>query len=238
MYRIAICDDEIAICSQLEKILLDYRDSTFEEFAIDVYYSGEELFKFLSNGADYDILFLDIEFKQINGIQIGEKIRDELKNESMQIVYISGKQSYAMELFNSRPLNFLVKPLDAHRVIHVLKKGMELSNKKNQYFTYKQGKSTKKALVKDILYFESINRQVRMKTVKEEVIFYSSLEEVYSQLYENQFFYIHKSYVVNYNHIIEFHYEQVIMSDRTALPISQSRRKAIRELQIKIEKEK
>lgn len=236
MYRIAICDDEIAICAQFEKILLDYREAAHVEMTIDIYFSAEELYRFLLDGVDYDILFLDIEFKQENGIQVGERIRDELRNETMQIVYISGKQSYAIDLFNTRPLNFLVKPLDYQKVIQVFRKGMELSNKKHQYFTYKQGKNIKKILVKDILYFESLNRQVRMKTVRDTAIFYGSLEDIYEELHAYQFFYIHKSYLVNYNHIIEFYYEKVIMSDRTALPISQSRRKAMRDVQIRIEK--
>ncbi len=238
MYRIAICDDEKAICYQIEQTILDYKNTMLEEIEVDVYYSGEELYKSLSNGNEYDILFLDIEFKQVNGVKIGEKIREELKNETIQIVYISGRQSYAMELFNIRPLNFLVKPLDSDRLIKVLKKGMDLLSKKYLYFTYKQGHNIKKIPLGNILYFESINRQVRMKTVTDEIIFYGSLATISSQLKGNHFYYTHKSYLVNFNHVIEFGYEQLMISDKTLLPISQSKRKKVREIQLIMEKEK
>ncbi len=238
MYRVVICDDEIEICSQIEQMIIDYSKSISVEIEIDVYYSGEELCKFLSSGIEYDILFLDIEFKQMNGVEIGEKIRNELRNETMQIVYISGKQSYAIELFNVRPLNFLIKPLEFEKITKVLKKAMELSAKKYKYFTYKQGHNTNKKLIEDILYFESINRQVKMTTSAGEIIFYGSLSDIFSQLQACQFFYIHKSYLINYNHVIEFSYDYLVMSDKTVLPISQSRRKEIRDLQITIEKER
>ncbi|SHI20049.1 two component transcriptional regulator, LytTR family [Sporobacter termitidis DSM 10068] len=238
MYRVAICDDEMTICAQVERMIMDYGKSISEEMEIDVYCSGEELCKFLRSGAEYDILFLDIEFKQLNGVEIGEKIRNELGNETMQIVYISGNQSYAIELFNIRPLNFLIKPLESDKVINVLKKGMELSAKKCKYFTYKQGHVTKKKLIEDILYFESINRQVKMTASAEAVVFYGSLSAIFSQLQACRFFYIHKSYLINYNHVIEFSYDHLVMSDKTVLPISQSKRKEVRDLQIKIEKER
>lgn len=238
MYRIAVCDDEIAVCSKVEQIIIDYGKSISEKMEIDVYYSGEELCKFLRSGAEYDILFLDIEFKQLNGVEIGEKIRNELRNETIQIVYISGKQNYALELFNIRPLNFLIKPLESDKVIKTLKKGMDLSEKKLKYFTYRQGHITKKKLIEDILFFESVNRQVNMTTSTEKIVFYGSLSDIFSQLQACQFLYIHKSYLINYNQVIEFSYDYLIMSDNTVLPISQSKRKEVRDLQIKFEKER
>jgi len=238
MYHIAVCDDEVAICSQIEQMILNYEKLLSDKIEVEVYYSGEELYNFLISGVNYDMIFLDIELKILNGVALGEKIRDELNNENVQIVFISGKQGYAMELFKIRPLNFLVKPLSAEKIINVVKKGIELSNKLDQYFTYKQGHSTKKKLIQNILYFESMDRQVKMyTTTSEEIIFYGSLSEIFIQVENFQFLNIHKSYLVNYNHIIEFNYDHLVMSNKIALPISQSKRKEVRKIQITIEKE-
>jgi DNA-binding LytR/AlgR family response regulator len=51
------------------------------------------------------------------------------------------------------------------------------------------------------------------------------------------FLYIHKSYVVNYAYVAKFRYSEVTMSNSDVLPISQARRKAIREQQITFAKE-
>ena len=60
---------------------------------------------------EYDILFLDIELFRMTGIEAGDFIRNRLEDRSMQIIYISGKSSYARELFKTQPMDFLVKPI-------------------------------------------------------------------------------------------------------------------------------
>lgn len=237
MFHIAVCDDELAICSQIEQIIINNNKLLSNKLEVDVFYTGEDLYKYLISGSNYDMIFLDIELKLLNGVALGEKIRNELNNENVQIVFISGKQGYAMELFKIRPLNFLVKPLNEEKIIQVVEKGIKLLNKSNQYFTYKQGHSTKKILLEDILYFESMDRQVIMHTTASEEVFYGSLSDIFMQVEQYPFLNIHKSYLVNYKHIIEFNYDYLIVSNLTNLPISQSKRKEIRKIQITIEKE-
>ena len=133
MFRIAICDDEPAICSQIERIVLDFGRKTSHYIEVDVYFSGEELYQYLEDGPYYDIIFLDIELKKLNEIDVGRKIRSDLKNEAILIVYISGRDSYAMELFEVRPMHFLVKPIRTERIMTVLEKGMELSSQRPIY---------------------------------------------------------------------------------------------------------
>lgn len=72
----------------------------------------------------------------LNGVEVGKKIRDQLCNETSQIVYISGKDSYAMELFDVRPLNFLIKPLQKEKIEVVVRKAIDLVDKGNQFFEF------------------------------------------------------------------------------------------------------
>lgn len=238
MYYIAVCDDEETVCSQIEHAILEYGKLLCEIIEIEVYHSGEELYKFLKNGSYYDMIFLDIELKMLNGIELGIKIRDELKNESVQIIYVSAKEGYAMELFKVRPMDFIIKPINTEIIRKVFEKGMELSNRNCQYFYFKQGHTTMKEPIKNILYFESINRQVKMITLEEEIIFYGSLSDIYIKLERYRFFFSHKSFLVNYNYVIEFEYGQIIMSNKTILPISQSKRKSVRAMQLRFEEER
>ena len=90
------------------------------------------------------------------------------------------------------------------------------------------------SIIKDILYFESDNRKINIYTTKGQISFYGILSEVLEELDEFDFLFIHQSYIVNYNHIISFEYNQVTMSNDTILPISQSRRKIIREQQLNL----
>ena len=237
MFRIAICDDEAIICSKIEQVIMDYRKISLEEINVEVFTSGEELCHFMKNGEEFDLIFLDIELKEINGVQVGKIIREEMKNEIVQIVYISGKDNYYLKLFEVRPMHFIHKPVEPEKIIRDIEKAMELAGWLKKVFSYKQGHNTYKIEMKDILYFEAVNRQVKMITAKTEINFYGSLEEVYREVGKYHFLYIHKSYLVNYSHIIVFGHKELTMSNGVILPISQQRRREVLELQIKYEKE-
>ena len=238
MFRIAICDDEPIICSQIEKIALDYGRRTSNSIAVDVYFSGEELYRFLEDGIYYDMIFLDIELKKLNGIDVGKKIRNEMNNEAVSIVYISGKESYAMDLFEVRPMHFLIKPIKTEKIFTVLQKGMELSNQLCQTFQYKEGHHIRKIEVKSIMYFESTDRKVKMITLKGDEIFYGTLADVFPKVEKYGFFFCHKSYLVSYCHVIKFEYDKLFMKNGMILPISQPKRKIIREIQMRLEMER
>lgn len=237
MYRVAICDDEQLICSKIENVVLKYATEINEKIETQVFYSGEELCKFLDIGDGFDLIFLDIEMKMLNGIEVGRKIRDEMDNQITQIVYVSGKENYYRELFDVRPMHFLKKPIEDKEIIQDIRLAMKLSDKIGGIFNYKKGHEVNRIEVKKILYFESNNREVRIVTTEGEETFYGKLSDVFKQVAKHHFMFIHKSFIVNYLFITKFKHDEVTMTNSEVLPISQSRRKMIRKLQMKFEKE-
>ena len=139
---------------------------------IEVFYSGESFLADIMQGNQFDLIYLDIEMDQINGIEVGRQIRKEMKDYTTEIVYVSGKDEYDRQLFEVQPLQFIPKPIASNIVIDDLKLALERSKK------------------------------------------------------------LHRSYLINFNHISIFRYDEVVMSNGDILPISQSRRKAIREIQV------
>lgn len=229
MLRIAICDDEKIICQQFEDMLFEISNDMHHEIETEVYYSGEEFCKFLLKGNRYDIIFLDIELNEINGVEVGKKIRNELNDEHTQIVYISSKENYAMELFEVRPLNFIIKPIIKGKIESILLTAIKLLEKERRFFEYKNNNVSYSVPIDDILYFESNGRKVNIVLSEETKSFYGKLSTVETQINNNDFIMIHKSYLVNFNYCIEYTYEYVKMSNGEILTISQNNRKAVRE---------
>ena len=97
MIRVAICDDELIIGSMLERVLLLYGKKNDIKLEIDVFESGEELLKNMRAYPEiiYDILFLDIELKEINGIEAGKFIRIQMQNDKTKIILISGHFAFS-----------------------------------------------------------------------------------------------------------------------------------------------
>jgi len=237
MFRIAICDDEQMIGSQIESILLDYCRRTGLKTDIIVFDSGEDLYKYMELNRDFDLIYLDIVMEPMNGLEVGRKIRNIMQNHKTDIVYISGKDEYDRQLFDVQPLHFIPKPIDPIKVIQDLKLSMIRANKLGGMFAYKKGNESYKVPIKDILYFESLGREIKIVTVNSEDVFYGIMQEIFEVVGKYQFIKIHRSYMVNYNHISIFRYEEVVMSNKVILPISQGRRKEIKDIQLSIEQE-
>ena len=229
MLRIAVCDDDKVLCMQLKSMLNEIVENTDEIFETSTFYSGEELYDYMVKGNPFDLIFLDIELCEINGVEVGRKVREELNDQVTQIVYISAKDSYAMDLFDIRPLNFLVKPLKKEKIESVLKTAKKIMFSSNQYYEYKIGNVNFNVLISDVLYFESSGRKVKIIMNDDVKEYYGKLSEVEEKLKDKDFFFIHKSYFINYNHVIEYSYEYVKMSNNEMLGISQNNRKAVRE---------
>lgn len=232
--RIAICDDEELICKQIkdmiEQILeRDYGKNTFI-CTVDRFGEGQSLCENLKEKS-YDLIFLDIELPDTDGVAIGSYIREQLQDEKTQIAYISAKAQYAIELFDFRPINFLVKPITSDAVKKVIDKYIAIEINGMDTFKIKKGKHIHLIHYEDILYFESKERKVFVHCVKPEldVAYYDNLDKVYATIKERKFLYIHKSFLVNFRYVQEYSYDKVKMVDGTQLPISQSKRKEIRE---------
>lgn len=236
MLNIAICDDDHYICEKLQNIIIEIINPIVEKAEFSVFYSGENLLKYLNEDNYFDIIFLDIELGLLNGVEVGKIIREKMNNEAVLIIYISGKESYAMELFDIRPFNFLIKPLEQQKINKVLNQAIDFIEKGNDIFEYNNNGSKYRVLIKDILYFESENRMVKMFMKEEIQTFYEKLDNIYRKLTEYNFLCIHKSYLVNYNHITTITYNNLTMSNGKTLDISQNRRKKIRELHLRFER--
>ncbi len=228
MYKIAICDDEILTCSELENFLLEYANSNHLNFDIDIFYSGEKLLDYLKNDEIYDLLFLDIELITLNGIEIGKFIRDSLHNENLILVYISSKEHYAMQLFKTRPFDFLIKPINFKSLNIMLKKALNIISAGNEFFEYKIGQTLYRIKYCDIIYFRSLKRKIIISSTHGDFEFYGHLAEIIPKLPPYRFIQIHKSYVIQYDYVAEYNYEWIKTTNNEIINISKPFRKDVR----------
>ena len=232
--RIAVVDDNEMIRKQVKRFLNTYALKNSVVFEIYTYEDGHLLTLDINHEMHFDLIYLDIEMPIQNGIQVGHWIREIAQDEWMQIVFISGKDGYDRKLFSINCLDFLSKPIcysDLERTVNRFRK---LTRRPEDVFTFQNNHVLQRVPIANILYFESTNRKINIITTTDMLEFYDKLDNVESQV-PTQFFRIHKSFLVNYYHIRKFEYDNVIMSNQKRLPISQSKRKEMRDLQLEIE---
>lgn len=227
MYRIGVCDDDKILCALLEEQLHGLSVELAIKFEIDVWYSGESLEDDLKKGIGLDILFLDIELLQKNGIEVGTFIRDELEDTDTHIVYISSKESYAMQLFQVQPFDFLIKPISEDKLKMVINRSMKRKRSEESCFEYQKGSQFFRIPVKEILYFMSMDKKILIIKRNGQEEFYGKLKKILNQL-PADFLMIHQSYIIHQEYVSEYSYESVKMMNGDVLSISKPYRKEVR----------
>ena len=202
MYEIGICDDGENTCASIEAMLLCYARKKNIQIEVQVWYTGEGLKDYLEQGGHLDVLFLDIELFQMTGIEVGSYIRNVMDDMRMQIIYISWKASYALELFQTQPIDFLVKPILQEHIDRVMDTAIKIIKKRNERFEFRQGKDQYYLPVGDILYLKGLPEDFLM---------------------------IHQSYVVNREYVVRYSYESVELKGGVVLAVSKANRKQVRE---------
>ncbi|MFG6356200.1 MAG: LytTR family DNA-binding domain-containing protein [Acetatifactor sp.] len=227
-YNVGICDDGKNICASLEEMVLRYAQKSKHKMDVGVWYTGEELCRYLEQGGHLDILFLDIELIKLTGMEVGDFIRNKLENRGMQIIYISGEPSYAQKLFKTQPMDFLVKPISVQQIEDALELAVKLLGKNEECFAIQNGRDYYYISYGDIIYFESAGRKIKIVATDAEKEFYGAIRELEKKL-PREYFTVHRSYVINRTHVARYTYETVEMDNHAVLPISKAYRKQVRE---------
>ncbi len=235
MLKIAVVDDECTVASQTERLLIEMCEELHLEAEIDVLGSGEEVVRFLNNDTVYHIIFLDIEMGACSGIDVSRFIREALQDEITQIVYVTGKNGYDRQLFEFRPFGFIEKPVTTEKMREMLSKYVRIYGETQDVFEYKSGHSTYFVKLGDILYFESVDRKVKIKTLTGEEVFYGTIQNVWERAKSKSFFMPHKSYIVNYRHVKSFHPDCMYLVNDERIPVAKGKRRDVAKVQLVME---
>ena len=226
MLKVAVCDDEKAIAAVIEKLLAEIGSKENIPMEIEVYYSGEELLRDYQSGERYDLLYLDIQMKRGDGIHAAEGIR--MLDEDAVLIFISGYKEYMISLFRLDVYAFLPKPIDREEFIRAFHEVHAKIGKRNHYFRYRYNNVEYRVPCREILYFQSEGRKIRIhKSEGEEETFNGKLGEVERELVAGKipFLRIHQSYLINYHSIRSRSQSEVVLVSGERVPISEDRKK-------------
>lgn len=195
--NIAICDDDKSFRDLLEKHLKNY----FNERSIPLNFfqfgSGEEL---LDNQLLFDLVFLDVEMSNINGIDAGKELRR--KNPHSIIFVITSYDCYLDDAFKIRAFRFLSKPLNVVRLYKALDDASELINNDIIVFYDVISGSNVRVYTNDIIYLEIEKRKTKIVTIDN--IYYSNekISVWKNRLNAISFVCPHSSYIANLDYSI------------------------------------
>lgn len=226
MIRVAVCDDDAHIRNQIDGFLQEISDGSETEFEIIHFADGTDIVDAINADHFFHLIFMDIEMERFNGLDAAKEIRK--KDWYAKIIYISNYKDYVFQSFETRPFDYLLKPLERERFCMVFQKAYREILVYQGDFIFESGKRQIQLPIKEILYFASDNKSVTAYFANHTEVFSAQLNQVESQLIHSAypFIRIHKSYLVSYHHIRTKTPDTVELSDRTILPISRNRKES------------
>lgn len=208
MLKIAVCDDEEkivkTICNMIEK-------NVNNEVSIDKFYNSFSIMEYYLKGIkkSLDILIIDVELGNDNGIFIASLIKKEYPN--IKIIIVTGHVNYAEDIFETEPSYFLIKPVGEEKLVKALEKSFkEIKVDKQNSISISLKEGIIKIRISEIKYFESQGRYVLIHEKKLTRKVYLKLDDIEKELPLN-FLRCHKSYIVNMDYIKEFRSKEILL---------------------------
>lgn len=216
MYRIAICDDDSGMRTFIKKAVL--KAGTI--FQITEYGDGRQLIR------DYtgcDILFLDIDMPDINGIDAACQIRRSDKQ--VKIIYVTGYGDYIHKSFKVHPFAFLIKPVSETEIIRQLKEAVRYETKQtiDKKLRFHTDNGVEELSVADIYYLEYQNRRIRLVTKQGDYHLKGRITELAQNMSAYGFACPHKSFSVNLYYVKAIKGYDIHMLNGDSIPLSQKR---------------
>ena len=228
MLKIAVCDDEKNICDYIEKRVTDYLAKIDEDAEISVFYDSAPLLEACKKSNDFDIIFLDIKMKTINGVDCAKLLRENDVNSL--IVFVTSSAEYVFSGYEVKAFRYILKTDLVNAFDRIFGECLtELKKNTDKVFPLKTTSVVKNIPLNDILYFESNKRVLIVHTKGEDHSFYGKLDDIEEGLQNDNFIRIHQSFLVNALKIKSVSKTEVTLKNGDILPVSKSRATAVKE---------
>ena len=217
--RIAICEDEMVFQQKMESFLSQYYKSI--DVLIKTFNDGEELIKYLKKGRNkFDIYFMDIEMKKIDGIETCKILRD--MNIDKPIILVTSHGEMAIDGYDVEAFNFLTKPINKEKLYKILDK-IKLMYCQKERVCISTGDNNIILDVDDIKYIKADNVYIDIYCKNNEVTARKKIGDMEKELPNDRFYRPHKSYVINLNNIKSYNGKNILMDDGQIVPISRNK---------------
>ncbi len=226
--RIAIVEDEKEPFEYVSKYLTDWGKQNGQLLHV-THVSCAEEFLFTYNQPDsFDLLFLDVYMKQMNGMELAKEIRKFDKD--IPIVFLTGVSDYVFEGYEIGAIRYLLKPVQKEKLAEVMELCLEkFKNRNDDYISFKYQGEQIRLLRSDIMFLEVNGHYLRMETVKETFEWKESLQSMKERLDSKRFVVANRSAIVNLEYVSKITREECLLENGTKIQVSKGAYRTLNE---------
>lgn len=218
--EIAVLDDDEYYGNLIESYLHQFSEQ--EKIELTVFRFQDPIVFMESYKGQYNLLLLDIEMPQVNGVELAKLIRK--KDEDVSIIFITNIAQYAINGYEVGAIDYLLKPILYPDFSLKLKRALlRVRKDTKQKLLLKLPSGMVFVKIRDILYVE-VREHYLFYHLKDQVIrIRGTMKEIELRLTKNGFFRCNYCYLVNMKHITRVE-DDVIYIENEQLIISKNRK--------------
>jgi DNA-binding LytR/AlgR family response regulator len=173
------------------------------------------------NNNQVDILFLDINMDELNGIELLQSSKI-----NSQVIITTAYQEYALKGYELHITDYLLKPFSFNRFLQAVNKAQNnlvhrISNAQPDFIFVKTENRLEKIMLNDIVYIEGMRDYRRIHTMNKKVMTLQNFSEFEKLIPSNIVCRVHKSYMVALNKIESIERNRIKIADQL-IPISET----------------
>lgn len=232
MIRIAICDDEQRFVERIWGILSSRAKELPCAIHLSTYTSSGELLYDVEEGMHVDLLLLDIEMPETDGMSLAAAVRSHLPRSLL--VFITSHTKYAVKAFELSVFRYIPKSeLEACLPLALWDACQLLQRHSSDTYVIESSRKVQKIAVDDILYIYKAQKYAVIVLSGEEISVRKSLEQVLGELCGSQkdssFRMVERGYIVNLFHVDRVEEQRLYLDDGTVIPVSRRNQSAVRD---------
>lgn len=219
LVRVAIVEDETELHDYYGKMIEAWGNDRNVRVITTFIESAEEyLFKYDRQNI-FDIIFLDVFMKDMNGMELAREIRKFDRN--VQIVFLTGNAEYVFEGYEIGAVRYLIKPVEETGLAKALDACMEkLGSSREDFLTIKYQGENVRLSRSEIVFVKVDGHYLQMRTRDNLYEWKASLKEMMSKLDPARFVMANRSVVVNLEFVDKITREECILENGETIPVS------------------
>lgn len=194
--KILICDDDKNFIKQITHDI-----QHFFSLNIDIQIDAKTHDFLKLDYESYDIVFMDIKLKEIDGIQLAYMIKQK-KPQSI-IIFVSSMNDLVFDTLSVGIFQFIRKSHYQKDFDKVMRELREYLDNNNRYVLFQSGNRQVKVLVKDIQYVISIGRKTTINCSNQDIICTSTFKEMMEKINSPDIIQIQRAVAINVRYVLD-----------------------------------
>lgn len=209
--RIIICDDDVEFATRLENVIQAHlSEKSITDYEIAVFNSGKKL---IDDRKPMDIVFLDVEMEELDGIRAGKEVLEN--NKHCIVIVITSYSDYLDDAMRINVFRYISKPLDEKRLLRNFDEALiAYLNIQDIIVRFSCNDETICCYVSEIIFVKTDGKKVIVLTENGLFSFYGSIAIFDNQLPTSTFYRSHRSFLVNLAHVTNFTKDEIVLDNK------------------------